>query len=114
MTGKTHKRAMAPITTPAELKREVSRSPHFASMYTNDIQFQLSAWDMRLIFGEISEPATPEHPVLSVMQIGEVRMSPEMAKRVVSIMAEQLKAYETKFGPIPSPAPDEPPGSPVV
>ena len=99
-----HKRAStanAPTETPAALKRETIMSPHFVSIYTNDIQAQTSAWDMRLIFGEIAETATAESPVLAIRQLADVRMSPQLAKRLVMIMASQLSAYEERFGKIP-------------
>jgi hypothetical protein len=87
----------------ATISRQVSQSPEFVSLYTNDTQVQLSPWDVRLIFGLIEDPPTAERKTMSVRRIGEVRMSPEHAKKVLAILAEQLKQYEDSIGIIPQP-----------
>ena len=92
----------APQIVRANVKREVVESTTFVSLYANDTQIQLSPWDIRLIFGLISEPATVERPVI-VKTIGEVRMSPQHAKKVVQILERQLTAYENALGSIPVP-----------
>ena len=92
-----------PASTPAEpqIKREETRSPAFFSAYTNDVQVQTSPWDMRMIFGEIATPATTQVHRVVINQLGEVRMSPQLAKTVAMIMVKQLRVYESRFGPIP-------------
>jgi hypothetical protein len=65
--------------------------------------FNLSPWDVRLIFGEISQPATIERPINVITLTGEVRMSPQLAKRVTTILDDQLRKYEQINGPIPQP-----------
>ena len=87
----------------ANVSREVIASPLFVTLYTNDTQVQVSPWDVRLVFGEISVPATPEHSTNVVKQTGEVRMSPQHAKVVAMILIAQLQQYEATFGPIPTP-----------
>ena len=92
----------APQIVRANVNREVVESTTFVSLYANDTQIQLSPWDVRLIFGLISEPATVERPVI-VKTIGEVRMSPQHAKKVVQILERQLRVYENTLGSIPVP-----------
>lgn len=86
----------------ANVNRNVVQSPTFASLYANDTQVQLSFWDIRLIFGVISNIPTPESGV-QVTTVGEVRMSLQHAKRVAMILIQQLKQYEETIGPIPTP-----------
>ena len=85
----------------ANVNREIVESPAFVSLYANDTQIQLSAWDVRMIFGVISEPATNERPTIIVKTVGEVRMSPQHAKKIAMILINQLRNYETSVGVIP-------------
>ena len=103
MKRRTKLKAAPSVAAPAvvEIKREVIVSPDYFSVYANDIQVQTSPWDMRFIFGEILEPATPEKTVVTVKQLGSLRISPQLAKRLVGMMAGQLMAYEKRFGEIP-------------
>jgi hypothetical protein len=87
----------------ANVSREETTSPTFVTLYANDTQIQVSPWDVRLIFGEITEPATAERPTNIIKRTGEVRMSPQHAKVVAMILVAQLKNYEENLGPIPGP-----------
>jgi Protein of unknown function (DUF3467) len=84
----------------ANLNRVVETAPTFVSLYTNDTQVQTTPWDVRLVFGEIAD--TTNEAVI-VRRTGEVRMSPQHAKRITVILIKQLQGYEAKFGPIPQP-----------
>src|SRR4051794_12195133 len=86
----------------AEGKREVTRSPGFVSIYANDVQIQTSPWDMRLVFGEIGDfLSTANVPTVNIRQLGELRISPQLAKRLTAIILQQLQAYEETIGQIP-------------
>jgi hypothetical protein len=78
----------------ANINREMTKSEQFMSVYANDTQLQLTAWDVRLIFGVIDEVATPEKNVTTVRQLGEVRMSLPHAKRVAQILTAHILHYE--------------------
>jgi len=83
--------------------RTVERAADFASLYANDVQVQTSPWDVRLVFGQIdSLPRTPDQAAeaVAVKLVGEVRLSPQLAKRVTMILVEHLHSYESQFGPI--------------
>ena len=94
------KRTSAP---PMVEQRESTKSPHFVSVYSNDVQVQTSPWDMRLMLGEMTSAPSPEDPVVRITQLAEVRLSPPLAKRLAEIMVLQIKAYEDRFGDIPVP-----------
>lgn len=90
----------------ANVNREVIQSPTFVSLYANDTQVQISLWDVRLIFGLISNIPSPQDKSVQVTTVGEVRMSPQHAKQVTMILVQQLKLYEERMGPIPLPPAD--------
>src|SRR5438445_13474747 len=90
-----------PNAPPVAVTREVSISPGFASLYANDVQIQMTPWDMRLIFGEITDLPTPDRPSVKIMSVGELRVSPQLAKRLTMVILGQLKAYEDEYGTIP-------------
>jgi hypothetical protein len=76
----------------------------YALLYANDTQIQVSPWDIRIQFGEIVDPPpTAENPVLHIRAAGEVRMSPQHAKKVAAILDQQIQLYESRIGPIPMP-----------
>ena len=89
---------VAPRSTPV---RKESKVQNFFSIYANDIQFQTTPWDCRLVFSELV--VLDEPPILDVRQLGEIRISPQLAKKVVEILVRQLTQYEEKFGVIPGP-----------
>lgn len=81
-------------------------SPNFVSLYTNDTQVQLTPWDIRMTFGEISEARAGEpgeQPTVQIKTTGEVRMSPQHAKKLAEILARQIQVYERNVGTIPMP-----------
>ena len=78
-------------------------SPTFMSVYANDTQVQISPWDIRLIYGVIDSPPTPERPTILVKTVGEVRMSPQHAKKVAQLLTKQVALFEDAFGPVSVP-----------
>jgi hypothetical protein len=92
-----------PYTVSPE-ERRVTKSSNFFSVYTNDMQVTTGPWDVRLSIGEVEEvQLTGNKPIMIVNQLGEVRMSVQIAKRLVIMLAQQLHSYETMFGEIPGP-----------
>lgn len=87
----------------ANQQRTVVTDSDFASLYANDLQIQTSPWDVRLIFGCIDVAGTVDDPAAVIKQVGEVRMSPQLAKKLTVILIGQLQGYEQRFGPIPQP-----------
>lgn len=90
------------------VNRQVERAPTFVSVYANDVQLQTSPWDLRLTFGMMHVGSRPDgsEPTAHVLEVADVRLSPQLAKRVATIMGQQLDAYESRFGSIPQPPED--------
>jgi hypothetical protein len=89
------------LTAPPQ--RDLTKSADFFSIYTNDLQIQTSSWDVRMTLGESGDVSTGDPAVVSIKLLGELRMSPQLAKKTALILIEQLKAYEEQFGQIPGP-----------
>lgn len=87
----------------ANVNRRVEPSEGYVTMYANDAQIQMTPWDFRLIFGQISSVPSEEDPALLVRLIGDVRLSPQLTKKVALILIAQLKHYEATIGPIALP-----------
>jgi hypothetical protein len=88
----------------ATINRNVAKSPTFVSLYSNDVQVQTSPWDVLLVLGQMQAVAGPDGPTgIHVTQIADLRMSPQLAKKVAMILIQQLKNYEEQMGPIPLP-----------
>lgn len=86
-----------------DVKRLETPAADAFSVYSNDIQVQTSPWDLRLTFGEIMTYATQDDPTLKVKVLGELRLSPQLAKKLTLILIEQIDFYEKNIGEIPSP-----------
>jgi hypothetical protein len=85
----------------ANVNRLHEKSPDYFSVYANDVQLQTTPWDVRLILGVITTLPTEETSEITVMQIGDLRMSPQLAKKMTILIFQQLKVYEARFGEIP-------------
>jgi hypothetical protein len=90
-------------------ERRVTKSPNFFSAYTNDMQVTTGPWDVRISIGEVEDvQLIADKPIMTVNQLGEVRMSVQIAKRLILMLADQLRSYETTFGQIPGPPDPKP------
>ena len=87
----------------ANINRLVEPASTFVSIYTNDTQLQMTPWDFRFSFGIIADAPTLKNPNVLVKSLCEVRMSPQHAKKVATILIQQLKHYEETLGQIPQP-----------
>jgi hypothetical protein len=86
----------------ANLERKLELSPTFASYYANDTQIQTTPWDVRFMFGMISD-VDPESKRAIVERIADVRMSLPHAKRISEILVKQIQHYEATVGYIALP-----------
>jgi hypothetical protein len=77
------------------------KSPDFRSVYANNTAFQMNAFDISLIFGEILE-ANEQTSIATVEQRVRIVMSPLHAKLFSLVMLQ--KTYEGRFGEIRVPA----------
>lgn len=88
---------------PERVKRTAAPAANFVTLYTNDTQVQITPWDLRITFGEITDLPTSERREIVIKTTGEVRMSPQHAKRLADLLIGQIARYERNFGAIPMP-----------
>jgi hypothetical protein len=86
----------------ANINRELIPAVNAISLYANDTQLQVSPWDFRFMFGVIAGLPSPDRMSIQVQQVGEVRMSPQHAKKVAQVLIQQIQLYEKTFGLIPN------------
>jgi hypothetical protein len=84
----------------ANVNREAAPSANFVSLYVNYTQVQVTPWDVRFMLGVIDGVPSPENPTVLIKQIGEIRMSPQHAKKVAQVLVNQIANYEKNIGPI--------------
>src|SRR6266851_5708910 len=78
------------------IARETTKAEGYFSVYANDIQMQTTPWDVRLTLGELEvatkgDPTAGPTPFLAVKVLGDIRISPQLAKKFAIIMMDQLK-----------------------
>ncbi len=101
-----------PSAPPSSLVRatgdrvRIVRAPTCVSLYANDVRVEVTPWDARLIWGEISQEGSGADRTVLVRQVAEVRLSPPMLKKLAEVLRQQVALYEQRLGPIPLP-PDE-------
>lgn len=91
------------VESEATVSRTNTKAPNYFSVYMNDAQLQSSLWDFRLIIGNVVQLPSDSNPKMEVEQLGEIRMSPQLAQRLTSLLLRQLQVYEQNFGQIPAP-----------
>jgi hypothetical protein len=78
-----------------------NKAANYFSAYANSVQLETTPWDMKFVFGLISE-ATDQKLVIEDQC--EVLLSPQHAKVFAAVLIRNIKQYEEKFGKIPGPA----------
>lgn len=88
----------------------VTKSSTYREDYADTVGVSCNLWDFVFTFGlaDYSEgnPA-------SIENFERIRISPQTAKALIPILADQVRVYEEKFGTIPV-VPSVSPGSAIV
>ena len=77
---------------------EHKQSADHIGLYANNAQVTGTYFDFQVSFGEILEAT--EQALLTEDRV-TVKMSPQLAKRLLVILAEHIRKYEETFGEIP-------------
>ncbi len=81
------------------------RAENFKQLYANNVQFESSAWDLKLIFGLLDQREDP----LIIRQHGSINLSWAQAKIVAYFLQLNILFHESQHGKIQLPAPVLPP-----
>jgi hypothetical protein len=100
-------------TVPAQPQPQFERGEDFTSLYANNVQFEPSSWDLKLIFGELDQSGGK----VTIEQHTSITLSWVQAKVMSYFLQANIAAYESVNGkikilsdvvpPEPSPLPQE-------
>ena len=90
-----------PEVTPPQFERDED----FVSLYANNIWHEVSAWDLKLIFGQLDQARTPN----VVTQHTAMALSWLQVKLLIYYLQVDLAVYEAQYGKIVIPAAILPP-----
>src|ERR1700761_1853302 len=82
---------------PSQPNVVLKRMPEYREGYANSVQVQKSVWDFRLTFGTAYQE-TAETITINAFQT--VYLSPQQAKALSNVLAQNLIQYEQTFGQI--------------
>jgi flagellar protein FlaG len=82
-----------PINQP-EIK--VTNSENYRDGYSNSVQVRVNVWDFFLVFGTL----VPIEDRVEVHNFQGVYLSPQQAKALATILAQNVANYEQTFGEI--------------
>ncbi len=101
---------MAEQAGPPAPETEFRRTEDFSSVYSNNVQFESSTWDLKAIFGELNQSGGK----LIVDQHTSVSMSWMQAKVMSYFLRLFIAFYEIDNGTIRIPPPVLPPEPPPL
>jgi len=93
--------AQRPDLTPPEFERDED----FVSLYANNIDYEISAWDLKLIFGQLDQAGNRN----LVTQHTAMALSWLQVKIMIYTLQVQLAVYEAQYGKVVIPAAVLPP-----
>jgi hypothetical protein len=78
----------------------VRRSEEFASLYANNVQYESSVWDLKMVLGELDQSVTPN----AVEQHTAVILPWQQAKLAAYFLIVNTMIYEATNGKMPFPS----------
>ncbi len=84
-------------TTPGQPEIRLTRTDQYRENYANSVQVRMSVWDLQMVFGTMQQNSA-ELVVLENFQ--GIYLSPQQAKALASMLAQNIAHYEQTFGVI--------------
>ena len=81
---------------PEQTEIKVTNSPEYRDNYSNSVQVRVNVWDFYLIFGTL----VPVEDKVEVRNFQGIYLSPQQAKALATILAQNVASYEQTFGEI--------------
>jgi Protein of unknown function (DUF3467) len=94
MNSRATLEAMIPHQAP---KIQLSTSADYREAYSNSVQVRVSLWDFFLSFGTMAQSAADS---VQIHNFQGVYLSPQQAKALANILAQNVQQYESTFGEI--------------
>jgi hypothetical protein len=82
---------------PSAPKIQLANRADFRENYANSVQVRVSLWDFYLMFGTIAQSG-PE--AVQIHNFQGVFLSPQQAKALSNVLAQNVQQYEAAFGEI--------------
>jgi hypothetical protein len=76
-----------------------TRDADFTALYANNVQFEASVWDLKLVFGELDQSKNPA----VIEQHTSVSLPWQQAKLTAYFLIVNFMAYEARHGRTPFP-----------
>ena len=83
------------MNPPAQPQLNVTQAPDYRETYANSVQVRVSVWDFQLVFG-VASSETPDQ--VTIKNQNAVFLSPQQAKALLNVLAQNLAQYEQAFG----------------
>jgi flagellar protein FlaG len=84
------------MTIPNQPEIKVTYSENYRDSYSNSVQVRVNVWDFFLVFGTL----VPIDERVEVRNFQGVYLSPQQAKALATILAQNVANYEQTFGEI--------------
>lgn len=84
------------MSIPQQPEIKVSNSADYRDSYSNSVQVRVNVWDFYLVFGTL----IPLEERVEVKNFQGVYLSPQQAKALATILAQNVANYEQTFGEI--------------
>lgn len=84
------------MNTPQQPEIKVTNSADYRDNYSNSVQVRVNVWDFYLVFGTL----VPMEDRVEVKNFQGVYLSPQQAKALATILAQNVANYEQTFGEI--------------
>jgi flagellar protein FlaG len=84
------------MNNPQQPEIKVTSSADYRDSYSNSVQVRVNVWDFYLVFGTL----VPVDERVEVRNFQGVYLSPQQAKALATILAQNVANYEQTFGEI--------------
>ncbi len=84
------------MQVPAQPEIKVTSSSDYRDSYSNSVQVRVNVWDFYLVFGTL----VPVEDRVEVRNFQGIYLSPQQAKALATILAQNVANYEQTFGEI--------------
>ncbi len=84
------------MTIPNQPEIKVTNSENYRDSYSNSVQVRVNVWDFFLVFGTL----VPIEERVVVRNFQGIYLSPQQAKALATILAQNVANYEQTFGEI--------------
>ena len=85
------------MNNPNQPQINLINTPDYRETYSNSVQVRVSVWDFFLTFGTLQQHNETQ---VDIRNFQGVYLSPQQAKALASILAQNVASYESTFGEI--------------